>query len=73
MTFSGAPSMASRPPMMISVVEAKNEALRIRLPMIWESAIRLSRSSMRCIQSRRYAAMLCMRFDRRCGRSANRV
>ncbi len=39
--------------MMISVVEAKNEALRIRLPTIWESTIRLSRSSMHRIQSRR--------------------
>ena len=39
--------------MMNIVVEAKNEALRIRLAMIWVSTMRLSRASMARIQRRR--------------------
>jgi hypothetical protein len=39
---------------MIRVLEAKNEALRSRLPITLASAMRLSRSSMRRIQSSRY-------------------
>jgi hypothetical protein len=39
---------------MISVLDAKNEALRSRLPITLASAMRLSRSSMRRIQSSRY-------------------
>ncbi|MNJ57929.1 hypothetical protein D3C77_535400 [compost metagenome] len=51
---SEAPSAVSTPARMISVLEAKNEALRSRLPITLASAMRLSRSSRRCIQSCRY-------------------
>jgi hypothetical protein len=54
-----------------SAVEAKNEELRTRLSMIWESTIRFSRSSMWRIQRRRYASMLRIRLCRPCSRSAH--
>jgi hypothetical protein len=39
--------------MMNIVVEVKNDALLIRLAMIWVSTMRLSRASMQRIHSRR--------------------
>ncbi|MNY65145.1 hypothetical protein D3C86_2023660 [compost metagenome] len=47
------PSTVSTPARMIRVLEAKNEALRSRLPITLASAMRLSRSNMRRIQSSR--------------------
>ena len=51
---SDEPSTVRIPARMISVLEAKKEALRSRLPITLASAMRLSRSSKRRIQSWRY-------------------
>ncbi|MNR41846.1 hypothetical protein D3C85_1602860 [compost metagenome] len=51
---SEAPNTVRIPARIINVLEAKNEALRSRLPITLASAMRLSRSSMRRIQSSRY-------------------
>ncbi|MNF78680.1 hypothetical protein D3C84_608730 [compost metagenome] len=48
------PSTVRIPARMIRVLEAKNEALRSRLPITLASAMRLSRISRRRIQSSRY-------------------
>ena len=48
---SDEPSTVRMPARMISVLEAKKEALRSRLPITLASAIRLSRSNRRRIQS----------------------
>ncbi|MNV81578.1 hypothetical protein D3C71_1752520 [compost metagenome] len=50
---SEAPSTVRIPARIISVLDAKNDALRSRLPITLASAMRLSRSNMRRIQSSR--------------------
>ena len=58
---SEAPRAVTTAARMISVLEAKNEALRSRLPITLASAMRLSRCSMRRIQSSRYRCMTLAR------------
>ena len=69
-----APSSASRPPMMMIVVDAKNDGLEVRLWMAMPSMTRTSRKVLWYIHSRRTwlpaASSEGLRLERRCANHA---